>query len=487
MPRHYESRCELNPKRIIVASIVAFSLGAISVSQGIASMAVAVPDTVATPAIGEQARPSMENAESVSKAANYIVDLWKSQPESFIVGPLTESIIALSSVDLPDAKYTTALKEMLAQLKVLAPDFIGPTDKVANNEVKIEALSKVVIALDAASQDPSKFLGPDRDLVAELNTVANSGSRNLSREWAPYFVTIALGRLGQPIPQAMLDALWDIQDESGAFLLRRVNGTYAVSVDRTAMGISAMRSIANSPNATAAQKAIAEPAVKAAIAWANNAKNHYTDADGNIYWDKNSPAYSTGLLASAMAESGVDVASSQAYLRAQQAMTQGGQGWDFQPNEYSPDLQATTAAVLALSGRGYVTAKSSHMNDPEVSPSVPEVLPSASDALPSASEVSPSAAQVSSSGSAVSPTISQSSQSPVVPPTGVSDSDGSGQGSILATSDMSHLSHKRSAQNKPIDLPNTGQSALGLMPIALLVGVTGAAVVVAARRRSIAR
>lgn len=475
-PRPHEMRGKLNLKRTVIAGAAAFTLGVIPILQTGVVPAIAAPEME----VAQQTTPansSSDNVTSARQAADWIVDLWQQQPESFIVGPLTESIIALSSLDLPDTKYINTINAMLAQLKQLAPDFIGPADKVADDEVKIEALGKIIIALDAADQNPASFL-TDRDLVAELSAVANSGNRSVTREWAPYFTTIALGRLGQPIPQDMVDALWDIQDTGGSFLLRRVNGSYVASADRTAMGIEAMQIIANSPKTTEAQKIIAEPSVKNAVAWANG--NHLADEAGNKYWGKNSPAYTTGLLASAMADAGVDVSSAQAFLRALQTKTEGGRGWDFQPGEYEADQQATTAAILALTGRGYATAKLTKRSAPlPGNPGVDDAeKPGADDAEednPSSSLDKPDDVQT--------PEVS-TNPGAVMPGVDVPDGGIPGVGEQRPGEPKVNKSRiDKSGASRPRALPKTGQASVDLSPLVVLFGIGAVAGLVAIGRR----
>ena len=103
-----------------------------------------------------------------------------------------------------------------------------------------------------------------------------------------------------------------------------------------------------------------------AIAWAENPANQKTDASGNHYWVTDpsiySSANSTGMVASALAETGRNVESPVAYLKSQQSKTGVG-AWASKHDGTSADLMATTQAIMGPAGKGYGTIRSTQVSE----------------------------------------------------------------------------------------------------------------------------
>lgn len=296
----------------------------------------------------EQTNPSALNAESARKAADFVVDTWVKAPDTFKdAGAVADAILALASAGLTEAKYSDAVSGMVAKLKELAPGYIRK-DGVVN----VAGLAKVVMTLDAAGQDPRTFLS--EDLVALLVAETAKGGSATTDFWAPYLITIALGRVGETVPQPIIDAMVANQKD-GAFGYT-YQGTFSASPDDTALGLQAMHFVSTSAKSTTEQKATAKAAIDAAVKWANDPANQVKDSAGNSYWTAWVPANSTGMLASALATVGQPNESAQAFLRSQQAKTGAG-AWSDKLDDNTANIMATTQAIFGVTGRGYATAK----------------------------------------------------------------------------------------------------------------------------------
>lgn len=307
-------------------------------------------DTTVT---ARQVTEPLDAAAGAQAAADWIVGTWDSNPSAYVTaGNVADGILALASVDAPDANHQRAIGEMLARLAEMAPQYVSPSEGYLN----ASGLGKVLLAVDAANQDARHFLGCDRDLVAELLAEVDKGGSNVTLFWAPHMIALSLSRLGVEVPQSVIDQLLSTQ-QAGAFGYW-MGTTFAADPDYTAVGMESMWLIANSSTATAEQKQIAQSSVDAAIGWAQDPANQKSDETG-YFWETYSAANSTGMLAGALAEAGVNIESPQAFMLAQQALTGTG-AWSNVRGGTASDLMATTQAVMALTGKGYATTRSSH-------------------------------------------------------------------------------------------------------------------------------
>ena len=107
----------------------------------------------------QPARADDSNAASVKAAADWIAEAWKKDPGKFSISRYTaDGIMALSAAEA----HPETVKEMIAKLQEIGP-----------KEVKDfpAGLAKVIMAANAAGQNPRTFLGCGRDLITELKTV----------------------------------------------------------------------------------------------------------------------------------------------------------------------------------------------------------------------------------------------------------------------------------------------------------------------------
>lgn len=295
---------------------------------------------------GAQAETPADEA-SVSAAANWIADQYLATP-SRVTGAagLSDALIALSAA----GRRADVVAPMVGALKESAPAYI----------TNPAALAKVIIAADAAGQDARHLLGCERDLVDELGAQVTDQPSSATSFFGPYLVAIAFTRHGLEVPQSVFDALLAAQ-QGGAFGAT-FGGRFNADPDYTALGIAAMRLIAQHTS-DGARASVAAASAQAAIDWSQQPANQKVDATtGAYYWTTYSPANSTGLLAAALAEAGVDVSSPRTYLRSQQERTTVG-AWPSTHNGTTANFMATTQAILAMAGHSYATADSTQVPD----------------------------------------------------------------------------------------------------------------------------
>lgn len=295
----------------------------------------------------QSARADTTPDESINNAADWIADRWKNNRNQFFAaGTTADGIIALSAANQkPDT-----VRDMLIDLKERGPRY---TDSGGGYPA---GLAKVIMTADMAGQNPRTFYSCERDLVAELKTMVADGPTTSREYWGPYLIAIALTRAGEQVPDWVI-ADMESNQQGGGFGYKENDGTFIADPDYTALGISAMDRVSkNSKNAKHVQRA--NDSVEAAIGWSGDAQNQKQDAAGNTYWETYSSANSTGMLASALSEVGVETESPVRYLTSQQN-TDG--GWGASHNSKRSDVMATTQAVLGVIGEGYGTARSTQV------------------------------------------------------------------------------------------------------------------------------
>ncbi|MDO5736467.1 MAG: immunoglobulin domain-containing protein [Propionibacteriaceae bacterium] len=268
-----------------------------------------------------------DNAESTQAAAAWLASQWDPAAKQFPAG-LADGISAFAAA----GTHPEIVSEMVEAIRTADTGYFS---------AGADSLAKMLIALDMAGQDTQHFLGCDRDLVAELDTYIADGARSLNNWWGPQLVTIALNRLGKPVPQNVWDLLAKRQVANGSF----------GSPDDTGLALSALVGTHENELNTPAMRDAAKVAIDKAVAWANNPANQKTK-DGNYYWATFSAANSTGMLGAGLAEAGVDISSPQAFMRAQQKLTGVG-AWQSVLDRTAANYMATNQGILAVAGKGY--------------------------------------------------------------------------------------------------------------------------------------
>lgn len=344
--------------RTLLAGIAALTLAFVPATQVMSAFGAG--PSASTSSLAAPAAAPSDNASSANQAASWIIRRWNdSKSNDFSTpGMVADGIIALSSVDSDNSDNTRIIPLMLDKLKTLAPSYVGDGTKLHG-----ASLAKVIMALDMANQNAAAFLGCDRDLIGDLLADVKANGESITGYWGPFLTAIALGRTGQTIPQSVIDAALARQThqgkDNGAFGSSFGASGFTASPDDTGIGISAMFTVTKSPQATSEQKNAAQASIDAAIEWANT-HVETEGVNGNYYWKTFSPANSTGMLASAIAETGRSVEKPAAFLRSQQ-LSAG--AWSSSLNGTEPNAMATVQAVMGVTGRGYATAKASHMTN----------------------------------------------------------------------------------------------------------------------------
>ena len=268
------------------------------------------------------------NADSTKAAADWIASQWDADADQFAAG-LADSIAALAAAEA----HPEVVSQMVEAMK-------QPKDPEYYSR-GADSLAKMLIALDMTGQDPHNFLGCDRDLVAELDAFIADDAKSLDNWWGPHLVTIALNRLGKPVPQNVWDLLAKRQVANGSF----------GSPDDTGLALSALVGTHENDLNPQAMRDAAKVAIDKAVAWSNDPANQKTK-DGNYYWATFAAANSTGILAGGLAEAGVDVTSPQAFMRGQQKLTEVG-AWQSKLDRTSANYMATVQGIFAVAGKSY--------------------------------------------------------------------------------------------------------------------------------------
>ncbi len=273
------------------------------------------------------------NADSTSAAAQWIADQWDPEAEQQFAAGLADGILALAAAEA----HPETVTEMAEAMVTAAPSYV----------TKPDSLAKVLIALDAAGQDTQHFLSCERDLTSELDAFIEADGDNLDSWWGPHLISIALNRLDQPVPQNVFDLLLKRQKDDGSF-------GYG---DDTGLAISALVGTSENSDNEQAMRDGADAAIEEAVAWAQDPANQ-EQQDGGYYWPSFSPANSTGILAGALAEADeadatydvdIDITGAQAFMQAQQELTDVG-AWSNTLNGTNANGMATTQGIFAVAG-----------------------------------------------------------------------------------------------------------------------------------------
>ncbi|QXT63618.1 hypothetical protein [Tessaracoccus palaemonis] len=303
---------------------------------------------VAAPARADEV---ISDQASITKAADWIAQQWADGTYTTgDAGLLADGIMALASA----RQHHDTMEEMVAGLEQVGPTY------VIN---RADALAKVILTADIAGvEDPAHFFGPDRDLVQELIDYVNA--KKAPQAWGGYLATIALSRLGR---------LDDVSDEGMTYLMSRMIitkdggfGWYAAAPtgdpDYTGIGISAMLLLSRDDEVAARYREEAATKLASGIAWTENAANRFTNDDGDYFWMASfggadgASSNSTGMVASALAEAGVNIESPKRAMKKEQAATDSGAAWSNTRMGTRDDIRATVQAIFAITGAGYATA-----------------------------------------------------------------------------------------------------------------------------------
>ncbi len=316
----------------------------------------------------QTARADATTEKGISDASRWIADAWKNDPKHykfFAAGTTADGAIALSAAN----QQPDTVRQMLVDLKERGPEYTNIDGGYP------AGLAKMIMTADIAGQNPRTFFGCSRDLVSELKAMiaTEAGRTQAKKYWGPYIIAIALSRSGEQVPAWIIDAMLANQ-QSGGF--GHSGSGSRGDPDYTAIGISAMDQVSkNEKNANDKQRATAS--IEKATEWSADARNRQQDGN-NYYWSTYSPANSTGMLAGALSEVGVETDRPVAYLKSQQN-TDG--GWGGEHGSKSSDVMATTQAVLGVTGSGYGTSRSTQVPEmvkcgttPPVKPTYPKTV-----------------------------------------------------------------------------------------------------------------
>ncbi len=297
----------------------------------------------------QTARADTPTDKSITDASTWIADRWENNRNQFFAaGTVADGVIALSAAN----REPDTVRSMLTTLKKDGPGYSnGHGDRLA----------KMIMTADIAGQNPRTFFGCERDLVADLQAMVEDRPSTTKEYWGPYLIAIALTRAGEQVPAWVIADMEENQSGTSGGFGYMEGGTFFGDPDYTAVGISAMNLVKGNDR-NAADRARAEASIEAAVLWSADAVNQKQDGAGNFYWESDSSANSTGMLASALGEVGVEIESPVRYLTAQQNPDG---GWPGIHNGTRSNVMATTQAVLGVIGEGYGTARSSQVPEME--------------------------------------------------------------------------------------------------------------------------
>ncbi len=294
----------------------------------------------------QTARAETNATQSITSASQWIADAWQNKRNQFFsAGTTADGIIALSAANQkPDT-----VRSMLVDLKKRGPAY--SKDNPAR-------LAKMILTADTSGQNPGTLFGCDRNLVTELQDMVKTSTTTGAEYWGPYLIAIALTRAGEEVPEWVIADMEKNQDATSGGFGYMESGDFIGDPDYTAVGISAMNLIEqNSANAEHAQRASAS--ITQATTWSADPKTQKQDARSNsYYWETYSSTNSTGMLASALGEVGVEITSPVRYLTTQQKADG---GWAGSHNGRTSNVMATTQAILGVIGEGYGTARSTQV------------------------------------------------------------------------------------------------------------------------------
>lgn len=296
----------------------------------------------------QTARADAATDASRTSASTWIVDAWKNKRNQFFdAGTTADGIIALSAANQkPDT-----VRDMLLDLKKRGPSYS------ADNPA---GLAKMVMTADIAGQNPRTLFGCESDPVKDLQALiaTNAGRAKAKEDWGPSLIAIALSRANEQVPAWVIDEL--IKNQKGGGFGYGAGGVVVPDSDYTALGISAMNLVAQNQK-NASDKTRAAASLGAALVWAADARNQREDPNGD-YWVTYSSSNSTGMLASALGETGTDIVSPQKYLVSQQNADGGWAAAHQEPGQTrKSDAMATTQGILGVIGKGYGTARSTQV------------------------------------------------------------------------------------------------------------------------------
>lgn len=225
-------------------------------------------------------------AADATRAANYLV---RNLPKT-ADGVGASATVALGLATANDCTYAPALRTLVSQMEKGAKGYLYPGKKL--NPARAANLA---IAVEALGLNPRKFAGYNLVSLVTKGLPADGRIGSSDSAFSQSLGIIALDRADATIPVTLLTKLLSLQDDTGAFGYD-FNG-FQADPDTTGMGILALHAIGQ-----------LDPQVDAAKDWADD--NQVEDG----YWASYSPVDSTGLLGSALAAEGEDVATAKTWL-----------------------------------------------------------------------------------------------------------------------------------------------------------------------------
>lgn len=309
--------------------------------------ALAVMFSAALMALPARADSNTDYQAAAAKAADWIAQEWANKDYGRgDTGMVADGVIALASAN----SHRDIANQMLAALQMP-----GAGDSYSSESP--DKLAKIIMtAAIGGVADPAHFLGKDRDLVAEL--IRRVEAKEDLSAWGGYLAVIALSRTGHlgQLSDAGMDYLM-------ANMMVTADGGFGWSAgapkgdpDYTGLGISAMLLLSKDQSVEQTYRDQATAALTKAIAWTQNSANQFSNGDGDVYWGRGSSANSSGMIASALAEAGVNTENAKKNLLKEQAATDSKAAWSNIHMDASDDIRATVQAIMGVTGVGYATA-----------------------------------------------------------------------------------------------------------------------------------
>ncbi|CAI9406859.1 prenyltransferase/squalene oxidase repeat-containing protein [Aestuariimicrobium sp. T2.26MG-19.2B] len=371
--------------RLLAAGFAASIALSGAVAAGSLTTAEAAPITVA----------AVTNPAQTQQAADWIAQQWASNPAQFTAGNLEDAILALASSE----SHSDVVAEMVDTLLPLAVD----------NSYNAGSAGKLALVAAVVGKDPRSFGGVD---LIDVTTTSLATDPTAGGSFGLALAVLGLTRNNVDVPAAALAEVVSQQGPDGGYGYIETwnNNNFVTDPDSTALMISALLTLDGNG---------ADPSISTALTKAQAWAKQNTTAPG--YWDNYSPANTTGLMAAALADAGVDVQAATTWLKGIQL---GDGGFPAALGSTDSNLMATNQAILGLAGASYATV-TLVAGDPTPTPSAP-----ASSAPASSAPVTSAPASPDPSSSAASPSVTVSS-TPTTRPIGLPDTGDEGTPAAL--------------------------------------------------------
>ncbi|WP_022910715.1 prenyltransferase/squalene oxidase repeat-containing protein [Aestuariimicrobium kwangyangense] len=371
--------------RLLAAGFAASIALSGAVAAGSLTTAEAAPITVA----------AVTNPAQTQQAADWIAHQWASNPAQFTAGNLEDAILALASSE----SHSDVVAEMVDTLLPLAVD----------NSYNAGSAGKLALVAAVVGKDPRSFGGVD---LIDVTTTSLATDPTAGGSFGLALAVLGLTRNNVDVPAAALAEVVSQQGPDGGYGYIETwnNNTFVTDPDSTALMISALLTLDGNG---------ADPSITTALTKAQAWAKQNTTAPG--YWDNYSPANTTGLMAAALDDAGVDVQAATTWLKGIQL---GDGGFPAALDSTDSNLMATNQAILGLAGASYATV-TLVAGDSTSTPSAP-----ASSAPASSAPVTSAPASPDPTSSAPSPSVTVSS-TPTTRPIGLPDTGDEGTPAAL--------------------------------------------------------